>query len=437
MQTITPTDGMEIHEDTRLAPGVYILPRGIRIAADGVTLDATGTTLIGAGQGVAVRVEGQRGVTIRGLTALRYTWGIRADDCEDLTLMGCAISHTAELEPFNYFLYLWTRLEDAYGGAVLLHNVRGGLIAENDFQHQQNGVLLYGCRDLTVRDNNASHNSGWGVYLSGSSDNRIERNALDFCTRVERREDGRERVGADSAGLVLVRGSSRNTLVKNMCRSGGDGIFITGYEHPGVIEPCNDNLIEDNDCSYSPNNAIESTYCQNNIFRRNICSKSNYGFWLGFSWENVVEENVVEDNFVAGVAAEHAHRITFRGNQLRRNREGIRLWTRGISTLEYWPGYEVSYDFDIEGNLFEENLLGFNGSTGQTTVDGRSHDFRLRRNTFTNNRVGLRLERVVNGAIEGNRFTRQTVAAVQIEDSERVELDGNTFEDNATDTDAR
>ena len=140
---------------------------------------------------------------------------------------------------------------------------------------------------------------------------------------------------------------------------------------------------------------------------------------------------------VAGVAAEHAHRITFRGNQLRRNREGIRLWTRGISTLEYWPGYEVSFDFDIEGNLFEENLLGFNGSTGQTTVDGRSHDFRLRRNTFTNNRVGLRLERVVNGAIEGNRFTRQTVAAVQIEDSERVELDGNTFEDNATDTDAR
>ena len=165
--------------------------------------------------------------------------------------------------------------------------------------------------------------------------------------------------------------------------------------------------------------------------------QANYGFWLGFSWENVLEDNLIEDNFIAGVAAEHAHTLTFRGNEIRRNREGIRLWTRGIAVLEYWPGYEVSYDFDVEGNLFEENFLGFNGYTGKTTVDARCHDYRLRGNTFVRNRVGVRLAQIDGATVQGNTFTGQTVAAVQVEDSERVALDGNTFEDNAIDTDAR
>lgn len=438
MKTIMPTDGLEIREDTRLEPGVYYLPRGLRIAADGVTLDATGATLVGDdGQGVAVSIEGRRGVTVRGLTVLRYYHGIRAGNCENLTLTGCTISRTAELEPFQYFLYLWKPVEEAYGGAILLNRVQGGLVADNDLQHQQNGVLLYGCRDLTVRDNNASFNSGWGVYLSASHDNRIERNVLDFCNRVYRRESGVERVEADAAGLVLVRGSSRNQVLKNACRGGGDGIFIAGYEHPGVIEPCNDNLLEDNDCSYSPNNAIESTFSRNNIFRRNICSKSNYGFWLGFSWDNLVEDNIIEDNFIAGVAAEHAHNLTFRGNQVRRNREGIRLWTRGIGVLEYWPGYEVSYDFEIEDNLFEENWLGFNGYTGKVTIDAQCHGYHLRGNTFTGNRVGLRLAQIHDGTVRGNHFKGHAVAAMQIEDAERIALEANTFEDNATDTQTR
>lgn len=437
MRTITPTDGLEIREDARLAPGVYVLPRGLRIAADGVTLDATGATLVGAGEGVALRVEGQRGVTVRGLSAMRYTYGIRADDCEDLTLTGNTITRTAELEPFKHFLYLWKPVEEAYGGAVLLNRVRGGLIADNDLQHQQNGVLLYHSRGLTLRDNNASFNSGWGVYLSDSHGNRIEGNVLDFCNRVYRRESGIERVEADAAGLVMVRGSSRNRVLRNACRGGGDGIFVAGYEHPGVIEPCRDNLFEDNDCSYSPNNAIESTFSQGNIFRRNICSKSNYGFWLGFSWDNLVEENLIEDNFIAGVAAEHAHHITFQGNRIRRNREGIRLWTRGIAVLEYWPGYEVSHDFDIADNVFEENWLGFNGYTGKVTVDARCHDYRLRGNTFVGNRVGLRLAEIDGGVVQRNHFSGHAVAALQIEDAERIALEANTFEDNAADTQTR
>jgi len=199
MKTIIPTDGLEIREDTRLEPGVYHLPRGLRIAADGVTLDATGATLVGdEGQGVAVHVAGRRGVTVKGLTALRYRYGIRADDCQDLTLTGNRITRTAELEPFKYFLYLWKPVEEAYGGAILLNRVQGGLVADNDFQHQQKRRVALSQQRPDRPRQQCLVQQRLGVYLSASHDNRIERNVLDFCNRVYRRESGVERVEADA-----------------------------------------------------------------------------------------------------------------------------------------------------------------------------------------------------------------------------------------------
>lgn len=434
-QTITPTNGMTISESVRLEPGVYHLPDGLHVSADGITIDGSGVTLIGSdAQGTALHIDGHHDVTITGLSIFSYYFGIRADRCRNITITDCTITRTAELEPYKYFLYLWKPVEETYGGAILLNHVTGGTLRDNDLQHQQNAILLYNTTGVTVERNNGSFNSGWGVYLSAAHDNAIRDNKLDFCNRVYRRDSGEERIEADAAGIVMVKGSSRNQVQRNRCRAGGDGIFIAGYEHPGVVEPCNDNLFEDNDCSYSPNNAIESTFSQNNIFRRNICSKSNYGFWMGFSWDNVVEHNIVEDNFIAGVAAEHAHNITFRHNVFRRNREGVRLWTRGIAVLEYWPGYEVSFDFDIENNTFEENWIGFNGYTGKVTVDAQCHDYRLRHNTFTDNRVGVRLADLHDATVEHNTFTGHMVAGVQIERVRAAALDGNSFADNAADT---
>ena len=435
MNTLKPIDGMVITADTTLQPGVYHLPNGLRIEADNVTVDGTGVTLIGGEQqGVAVHIEGRQNVTVKGLSIYSYYYGIRADECEHVTITDCMITRTAELEPYNYFLYLWKPVEEAYGGAILLNRVTGGAVQDNDVQHQMNAIMLYNTQGITVERNNGSFNSGWGVYLSAAHENVIQDNKLDFCNRVYRRESGEERVEADAAGIVMVKGSSRNRVLRNRCRAGGDGIFVAGYEHPGVNEPCNDNLFEDNDCSYSPNNAIESTFSKGNIFRRNNCSKSNYGFWMGFSWDNIVEDNIVEDNFIAGVAAEHAHNITFRNNKVRRNREGIRLWTRGISVLEYWQGYEVSFDFQVEDNIFEENWLAFNGHTGKVTVDEQCHGYHLRGNTFKDNRVGVRLADLYDGSVKNNTFAGHSVAAVQVENARDVTVEDNQFEGNTVDT---
>ncbi|MDZ4764820.1 MAG: right-handed parallel beta-helix repeat-containing protein [Chloroflexota bacterium] len=434
---VVPTDGMIITEDTHFARGIYDLPNGIEIGADNVTLDGGGAQIVSLfGKNDAIRAQGRKQITIRNLQTSGFYHGIRADDCADVKIEKVTIRNTAEIEGIDTFLYLWLPIEKVYSGAILLNNVAGGAIRACDLQHQMNGILLYGCTNMIVEDNNASFNSGWGIYLSGSNDNTVQRNQLDFCNRLFRRpEDGSIRVEADAAGIVLVRGSSRNRFVRNSCLCGGDGIFIAGYEHPGVITPCNDNLFEENDCRLSPNNAIESTFSKGNIFRRNDCSRSNYGFWLGFSWENILDDNLVEFSRWAGIAVEHGHDNIIRNNKIRMTQgDGVRLWTRGGSpVLDYYPDHVVSYNFIVENNLFESNLVGFAGYTGDKTENAECHDYSLRGNTFNDNRVGAHFARVQNCTVEGNTFTGNVEAALRLKRKPGVTMGKNTFARNAAD----
>lgn len=428
--TVIPTDSMIITQNTRLAPGTYVLPNGIAIAADNVTLEGSNTLLLNPEHtGVGIHVERCRGVTVRGVAVSGYYHGIRADHCHDLTIENVRIRDTAEIEGIDTFLYLWNPIGEAYGGAILCHAVHGGAIRACDLQHQMNGILLYGANGLTIEKNNASFNSGWGVYLSASNENSVQDNQLNFCNRLYRRpESGLIRVEADAAGIVLVYGSSRNQFLRNTCMCGGDGIFVAGYDHKGNQGPCNHNLFEDNDCRYSSNNAIESTFSRGNIFRRNNCSGSNYGFWMGYSWESVIEHNIIEMNHVVGIAVEHGHDFIIRNNRIRQNQEGVRVWTRGGPVVQFWPGHEVSYNFTLEANLIEGNHTGFYGYTGAETTEHECHNYHLRENTFQDNRIGARFARVYDCSVNDNTFSGNIINAIQLDDTPDVLIGNNHFE---------
>ncbi len=433
--TLTPYDGMEISEDCTLTPGTYVLPRGLSIAADSVTVNGKDVFLISPVQSeTAISARGKHHVTIRDVSISGYFHGIRFDDCADVTLDNVTVRNTAEIAGIDTFLYLWQPLEEVYGGAILLNRVQGGVVRGCDLQHQMNGIQLYGSRGVTIERNNASFNSGWGVYLSASSENIVRDNQLDFCNRVYRRpENGSIRVEADAAAIVLVNGSSRNQVLRNSCLCGGDGIFVAGYRHPGDIQPCNDNLFEENDCRLSPNNAIESTFSRGNVFRRNDCSRSNYGFWMGFSWDNLLEDNTIEFNRWAGIAAEHAHDFTIRNNRIRLNGEGVRVWTRGGAVVPYWQGFEVSYNFMLEDNLIEQNTTGFLGYTGSETTIRDCYHFDLKGNTFRDNRTGAQFGRIADCTVSGNTFAGNVEAALRFIGQPDVRLGDNTFESNVRD----
>jgi len=435
MTHITPTDGMVITADTTFAPGVYHLPNGLTIGADNVTVRGDNTLIVSpVQQGAGIRVDGQQNVTIRDLRLTGFYWGIRADAATNLTVENVTVRGTQEIEGIDTFLYLWLPIEQAYGGAVLFHGCTGGAIRGCDLQHQMNGVLLYGSTGVTVEKVNASFNSGWGVYMSASNECVLQDNQLDFCNRVYRRpENGSIRVEADAAGIVMVKGSSHNKILRNSCLCGGDGIFIAGYEHPGVIEPCSFNLFEENDCRLSPNNAIESTFSQGNIFRRNDCSRSNYGFWMGYSWDNTLEDNIVEFNRWVGIAAEHARDFVIKGNQVRLNGEGIRLWTRGGEVTPFFPDRTVAHHITIEDNLIETNNIGVYVYTGDTVPDDACNNITLSGNRIIDNRTGVKFGRSYECAITGNTFSKNVQAAVALQPEAGVELAGNQFDANAAD----
>lgn len=432
---ITPTDGMVITADTHFAEGVFNLPHGIKIAADHITITGDNTHIVSPNQtGTGIHIDGHKNVTIRNLTISGYYHGIRADRCENVILESVTVRNTYEIEGIETFLYLWRPIDEVYSGAILFNAVQNGKIAGCDLQHQMNGILLYHSDNILVEKNNASFNSGWGVYLSATSDSTVQDNQLDFCNRVFRRpEDGSIRVEADAAGIVLVKGASRNRFLRNSCLCGGDGIFVAGYEHPGKIDPCNDNLFEENDCRLSPNNAIESTFSRGNIFRRNDCSRSNYGMWMGFSWDNVIEDNEIDFNRWAGIAIEHGFDFTIRNNRIRNNGEGVRLWTRG-GVIAYWPGHEVCYNFTLRDNEFVANNVGFVGDTGDDSPDKDCHNFHLRGNRFDDNRVGARFARVTASTLHNNRFENNLIAAIQLQGNPQVDIADNEFESNRTDT---
>lgn len=412
---IAPTDGMRITEDTRLAPGVYHLPRGITVAADGVTLDGGGALLVGAGDGRAVTVRGHGGVTVRGLRISGYAHGIYAEDCAGLTVARCEVRATAE-EPANtLFLDIWRPAERPYGGGVMLVRVRDSLIAENDLQHQQSGLLSYGCARLTVRDNLANHCSGFGLHFFATCDSLVERNCADFCCRYEPRGGGRGHLGADAAGFLIAHGSCRNVFRENLARMGGDGFFLAGLRPDWVHVPCDDNLFEGNDGSHSPNIAFEATFSRGNVFRRNRANACGYGFWLGFSSENTVEGNEVRHSRAAGVAVENGVGCVVRDNELAEGAYGVLLWSKYVAAFAgAVPANDTSRGWLIEGNRFTRNGVAVRVAADQDhgvrplppTVPRcpRPHSHTLRANRFRDNRLDIELIDAEEPTLDGNRF---------------------------------
>lgn len=430
MDGIAPADGMSLVADTRLKPGVYVLPNGLSLDRDGITLDGNGATLVGVGrQNRGIRLKGRKGVAIRNVCLRDYRHGIHAVDCSELRIEKNQITSTAEIAANTIFLDIWLKADAAYGGGILLERVRTSTIEGNDLQHQCCGLLSYFCERLNVCRNNASYCSGYGVHLYGTSDSVFEENYADYCCRYEPRGPGIGHMGADATGFLIVHGSCRNVFRNNFARLGGDGFFLAGLTPEGVETPCNDNLFEGNDGSLSPNIAFEATFSQKNTFRNNKAERCNFGFWLGFSSDNVLEDNRMVMNRQAGIAVENGARFTVRGNQFQRNGAGVLLWSKFAEPwFEKFPGNRTCHHWLIEKNTFTRNDTGVAILADKDhgirpmppeacgRAETRPHDNVVRGNDIQDNRVGIDLYRTDRTTVEGNILNRNVECNIRRDD---------------------
>jgi len=426
-----PSDNLEITRDTVFQPGNYVLPNGVRIAADHVTLDGNGAVLVGSGRaGCGVTVLNCQDVTIKNLRILEYGHGIYVGGCRNLSIMDCQVTASVEVPANTIFLDIWLPLERAYGGGILLAGTEDSTVTRNDLQHQMNGLLSYGCRRLTVSNNNASYCSGWGFHLYETSDSLYEDNVADYCCRWEPRGPRRGHMGADAAGFLIIHNSSRNIFRRNLARLGGDGFFLAGLSPSFQPVPCNDNLFEENDGSWSPNIAFEATFSSGNVYRKNFANHCNYGFWLGFSSRGTLEDNQMIGNDQAGIAVENGFDFQVRRNLFQDNQHGILLWSKHIPEfLSAVPENKTSYNWLIEQNEFIHNNRAIriaanqdHGIRSYKVPEGqkpsgwlRPHDHTIRTNQFRDNRIGVEAHYTDQTLLENNSF-KDSLQADHIEE---------------------
>lgn len=425
---------MKITRDVKLLPGVYFLPNGIQIDADNITLDGNGALIIGQNfKGRGVSCNQHIGVTIKNLALERYYHGIWVNAGANIHLLNNRVTHTHEIEGVDTFLDVWLDRANAYGGGIFLSGVKDSFVLDNALPHQQNGLMLYGCDKVEIERNNASFNSGYGILLFETSRCTVNQNIADYCTRMyHANADGsRYHNGGDAAALVMMCSSSQNVITNNKFRASGDGVFLGGFHKDNLKVPCNDNLFENNDGSWSPNIAFESTFSQRNVFRNNKADNCNYGFWLGYSSENTVEGNSIKGNRIAGVAIEHGHHNAITDNTFERNREGVQLWVSLESHFAQWfPECAESYETKISGNKFSRHEVAVHGWTARK--DGPSlakcHHFSVMDNDMIDNRIGVNFERVRESTITQNRVFDNVEAGIKLVGVRDVNTAGNELE---------
>ena len=401
--------GMTIDRTVRVRPGVYSLPApadtaaaAITIRGDSIVVDLTGAVLRGAAPGtppdsfagVAIRVEGGAGVTVRGATARGYKVGLLARGTRGLRLEGNDFSHNwrqrleSGIEGESLVDWQSYHQNDSdewlrYGAGIYLASVEGGEVVDNRVVQGQNGLMVTRSRGLRIWNNTLSWLSGIGIGLYRSSDDTIMHNRVDFAIRGY--SHGYYNRGQDSAAILLYEQSMRNIVAYNSATHSGDGLFVwagqtTMNTGQGGV---NDNLFFGNDFSFASNNAIEATF-SSNVFAANVAQESDYGMWGGYSWGSRVLGNRFGGNRV-GIAIEHGQDNEIAHNVFAGDSTAIRLWGDPIEPSDW--GYPRHRDTASRG-------------------------YRIHDNAFSGHRVALRIADTRNLEIEGNAFADVDTLAV-------------------------
>jgi parallel beta-helix repeat protein len=411
-------NGLTINKDTKLEPQVYLLPEGITIDSDNVTLDGNGATIMGtdrtANQGI--KISGRKNITIKNLRVLNYYHGISIKKSGKIEIYSCTITSTAEIQSNTLFLDIWKPVTDSYGGAIFLEQVTDARIHDNDLQHQMNGILSYQCKRLQVINNLANYCSGFGFHLFETSDSTYANNYADYCCRYYLTDTG-SHLGADATGFLVVFKSCNNVFKKNYARLGGDGFFLAGLTPNGIDVGCNNNLFQENDASYSPNNAFEGVFSKGNVYQENKANYSNYGFWLGFSSECTIRDNQILNNRQAGIAVENGVGFKVIENDIQNNTHGILIWSRFYDFLRTVPNINpTSSDWLIERNRLIQNKkairIAANQNHGIRALDRElssipPNNHIIQNNEIRDNMMGIELEKAKDTRMDRNVLNNQ------------------------------
>jgi parallel beta-helix repeat protein len=379
----------------RIEPGAVIADANgdgvIHIRAGGITVAFEEGSVLRGGPddadpdryaGIGIRLDGHRDVTIRAARVRGFKVGLRATECDGLTIEGGdwsgnyrqRLRSTPAAEDASDWLFPHENDQDQWtlqhGAAISIRRGAGLTLRDVLVRHGQNGIILDRVNDSRVFDNDCSFLSGWGLAMWRSSRNTIDRNALDFCIRGY--SHGVYNRGQDSAGLLMFEQCDDNVIAENSITHGGDGIFgfagkeaigeaaAEGFNYRGAGNARN--IIVRNDLSAAAAHGLEMTFSHGCIIAGNrFYDNAICGIWGGYSQDFVITGNRFESNGGmayglerGGINIEHGAGNLIVDNQFEGNRCGVHLWWDDDGALLRRPGVRANYR-GVEGNVVARN----------------------------------------------------------------------------------
>lgn len=388
----------------------------IHIVASDITVEfATGHRLhqVVAGtpwdemEGIGIRIEGQRNVTLRNARVHGFRVGIYASQADGLVLDGIDVSDgfmqrlksTPAAEDGSDWLWPHANEQNEwvenYGGGIFVEDSSGITIRNSTARRRQNGIVLDSVSDSKIYDNDFSFLSGWGLAMWKCRQNIVSRNAFDFCVRGY--SHGVYNRGQDSAGILFFEQNHDNIIAENSATHGGDGFFaFAGREALGetwlnaererlrketgredvdamIVIPAEildlarsngntGNLLIRNDFSYAPAHGIEMTFSFDNQFIANqLVENAICGVWGGYSQNTLIAGNeFLRNGDMAyglergGVNIEHGIGNRILDNDFVENKAGVHLWwdpDLGLMNLPWSKANHPNFPRDDDGSV--------------------------------------------------------------------------------------
>jgi parallel beta-helix repeat protein len=367
--------GMKINRSVSIKKNNYAIasPKNqplILVEGDNIILDFNDATIIGSAvnlkpdefSGTAILIQNSKHVTIKNLHAKGFKIALQANNVQWLTLDNCDLSYnyrqhlnsTQEKEDISDWMSYHHNEKDEwlrYGAAIYLSSCNDAVIKECKVTGGQNALMMTNCNDGNIYNNDFSFNSGIGIGLYRSSNNRILHNRVIFNVRGY--SDGVYNRGQDSAGMLVYEQSNGNLFYNNNVTHGGDGFFLWAGQTTmdNGKGGCNDNVLYQNDFSYAPTNGVEVTFSRNKIMENKI-QECDHGIWGGYSFESVIAGNQFAGNRIA-IAIEHGLHNDITKNTFSNDQEAIRLWARKEQPSDW--GYAKFRDTRSAGYIISKN----------------------------------------------------------------------------------
>ena len=379
--------GMVIKTSVTVNPNTYYLnapadPKQSLLIIDGndITVDFNRAVIQGSNDktrpdefyGLAILVKrGSKNIIIKNAAIHGFKIAILADSVQNLSIINCDLSYNwrqhlqsnREREDISDWMSYHKNEKDEwlrYGAAIYLKNCKQVVISNNIVTGGQCALMMTSCEKTEVTDNNFSFNSGLGIGLYRSSNNKIYHNRLDYNVRGY--SDGKYKRGQDSAAILVFEQSSNNIFAFNTATHSGDGFFLwAGQTTMDTGEGgCNDNFIYGNDFSYAPTNGIEVTFSRN-LIMKNIIKDCDHGVWGGYSYDTDISDNSFENNRI-GIAIEHGQNINIALNGFLNDKTGVKLWSREKQPDDWIYAKKrntESHNYWITANRFTANPTAF------------------------------------------------------------------------------